>query len=82
MSFPAAFAGRGLRLVRDEGALIDDLHAGTPVFSAPLAAAGGQIRNKDISAPQLQRFNAMFITDQCGETTCTSSRRLDFTTTV
>ncbi len=48
LSFPAAFAGGGLRRVGADGALVDDLHAGTPVFSAPPAAAGGQTGNKNI----------------------------------
>lgn len=37
--FPAAFACRRLRRVGHDGSLVDDLHAGTPVFSAPPAAA-------------------------------------------
>lgn len=39
VTFPATFAGRRLCCVRGDGALVDDLHAGTPVFSALSAAA-------------------------------------------
>lgn len=39
-SFPAALAGRRLRRIGGDGALVDDLHAGTAVLSGPPAAGG------------------------------------------
>ena len=45
---PAALAGRRLCGAGSDGALVDDLHAGAPVFSAPpAAAAGGQQTGND-----------------------------------
>ena len=40
VAFPAALPGGGLRCVGEDCALVDDLHAGTAVFSIPLADAG------------------------------------------
>lgn len=49
VSFPAAFACGGVCSQCGDGALVDDLHAGAPVFSAPPAAAGGRTGNENVT---------------------------------
>lgn len=51
VSFPAAFACGGLCHAGGDGALVNDLHAGTPVFSAPPAAALSDIPPLPLSSP-------------------------------
>jgi len=48
VAFPAAFAGGRLCCIGHDGALVDDLHTGTAVFSGPPATAGRQTGNEGL----------------------------------
>lgn len=57
VAFPASFPGGRLRGVGGDGALVDDLHAGTPVVSSP--AAGGHTGNQDVHIGYASRHHVL-----------------------